>query len=318
MQSLELVHQENDMPQEMTAIRFHDYGGSDKLVVEKVQRPQPKAGEVLIKVHYAGVNPIDWKFRAGFLKEYMPIQLPYTPGIDVSGTIEEVGAGVTGLKKGEAVLGLAQGAYAEYAIAKADAVAAKPDGVSFEVAASVALGSLTAWQSVEDAGIKPGQTVVIQGAAGGVGGFAVQFAHQKGAKVIGTTSTANVDFVKSLGADQVVDYKKGAVEASVKDVDVVIDTVGGDVLEKSFQLLKKGGVLVTIAGMPSQEKAKALGVRALSSGRGSPVHLKGIADLVASKKIKAEPGKVFALKEAGAAQELSQTGHGRGRIVLKV
>ena len=113
------------MPLEMVAIRFHEYGGSDKLLVEKIQRPQPKAGEVLIKVHYAGVNPVDWKYRAGYLKDFMPIQLPFTPGIDVSGTIEEVGAGVTGLKKGESVFGLAQGGYAEYAIAKAAAVAAK-------------------------------------------------------------------------------------------------------------------------------------------------------------------------------------------------
>ena len=306
------------MAQEMTAVRFHEYGGSDKLIVEKIVRPQPKAGEVLIKVQYAGVNPIDWKFRAGYLKDYMPIQLPYTPGLDVSGTIEEIGPGVTGLKKGEAVFGLAQGGYAEYAIAKAGEVAAKPDGLSFEIAATLPVGALTAWKTVEDAGVKAGQTVVIQGAAGGVGIFAVQMARQKGARVIGTTSTANVDFVKSLGADQVVDYKKGPVEAAVKDVDAVIDTVGGNVLENSYQLLKKGGVLVTIADRPSEERAKALGVKALMSGRGSPVHLKAIADAVANKTIKAESRKVFPLKEARAAHDLSQTGHGRGRIVLKV
>ncbi len=306
------------MPHEMVAIRFHEYGGSDKLLVEKIQRPQPKAGEVLIKVHYAGVNPVDWKYRAGYLKDFMPIQLPFTPGIDVSGTIEEVGPGVTGLKKGDAVFGLAQEGYAEYAIAKAGAVAAKPEGLSFEIAATLPVGALTAWQSLEDAGVKAGQTVVIQGASGGVGIFAVQLAHQKGARVIGTTSTPNVDFVKSLGADLVVDYKKGPVEAAVKDADVVIDTVGGEVLEKSYQLLKKGGVLVTIAGMPSEERAKALGVKALSSRQGSPVHLKAIAHWVTNKTIKAEAGKVFPLREARAAQDLSQTGHGRGRIVLKV
>ncbi len=306
------------MPQEMTAVRFHEYGGSDKLIVEKIPRPQPKAGEVLIKVHYAGVNPIDWKLRAGYLRDFMPIQLPYTPGIDVSGTIEEIGPGVTGLKKGEAVFGLAQGGYAEYAIAMAAAVAAKPDALSFEIAATLPVGALTAWQTVEDTGVKAGQTVVIQGASGGVGIFAVQLAHQKGARVIGTTSTANVDFVKSLGADQVVDYKKGPVGASVKDVDVVIDTVGGEVLESSYQLLKNGGVLITIAGMPSEEKAKALGVKALRSRQNSPIHLKAIADAVANKTLKAESRKVFPLKEAGAAHDLSQTGHGRGRIVLKV
>ena len=141
------------MPLEMIAIRFHEYGGSDKLLVEKIQRPQPGAGEVLIKVHCAGVNPVDWKYRAGYLKEFMPIQLPFTPGIDVSGTIEEVGPGVTGLKKGDAVFGLAQGGYAEYAIAKAGAVAAKPDGLSFEIAATLPVGALTAWQSLRDGNI---------------------------------------------------------------------------------------------------------------------------------------------------------------------
>lgn len=306
------------MPQQMTAVRFHEYGGSDKLIVEKILRPQPKAGEVLIKVHFAGVNPVDWKFRAGYLKDFMPLQLPFTPGIEVSGTIEEVGSGVTGLKKGQAVFGSAQGGYAEYAIAQAAAVVAKPDGLSFEIAATLPVGALTAWQTVEDAGVKTGQTVVIQGASGGVGIFAVQLAHQKGARVIGTTSTANVDFVKSLGADLVVDYKKGPVEAAIKDVDVVIDTVGGEVLENSYQLLKKGGVLVTIAGMPSEERAKALGVKALSSRQGSPIHLKAIADGVANNTIKGESRKVFPLKEARAAHDLSQTGHGRGRIVLKM
>jgi NADPH:quinone reductase-like Zn-dependent oxidoreductase len=306
------------MLQEMTAVRFHEYGGSDKLIIERIPRPQPKAGEVLIKVHYAGVNPVDWKLRAGYLKDYMPIQLPYTPGIDVSGTIEELGPGVTGVKKGEAVFGLVQGGYAEYAIAKAAEVAAKPDALSFEIAATLPVGALTAWQAVEDAGVKGGQTVVIQGASGGVGILAVQLAHQKGARVIGTTSTANVDFVKSLGADMVVDYQKGPVEAAVKEADVVIDTVGGEVLEKSYQLLKKGGTLVTIAGMPSEERAKALGVKALSSGRGSPTHLKAIADAVANKTIRAESRRVFPLKEARAAHDVSQTGHGRGRIVLKL
>ena len=136
--------------------------------------------------------------------------------------------------------------------------------------------------------------------------------------MIGTTSTANVDFVKSLGADVVVDYKKGPIEAVVKDADVVIDNVGGEVLEKSYQLLREGGILVTIAGMPSEEKAKALGVTALSSQQGPPVHLKAIADAVANKTLNAESGKVFPLNEARAAHDLSQTGHGRGRIVLKM
>jgi len=306
------------MSAEIKAIRFHEYGGSEKLVLETIPRPVPKANEVLIKVHFAGVNPVDWKFRAGYLKDFMPVQLPFVPGIDVSGTIEELGSEVKGLKKGQAVFGVANGAYAEYAIASANDITAKPDSLRFEQAATLPVGALTAWQAVEDAGIKAGQTVAVLGAAGGVGLFAVQFARAKGAKVIGTASSANLEYVKSLGAQKSVDYTKGPLETEIKNVDVVIDTVGGETLEKSYGLLKKGGVLVTMAGQVSEEKAKAHGVKALSSRRGPTEKLKMIGEMAAAKTLRAEVGKVFPLAEASAAQDLSQTRHGRGRIVLRV
>jgi NADPH:quinone reductase-like Zn-dependent oxidoreductase len=306
------------MAAEIKAIRFHEYGGSEKLVLETIPRPVPKADEVLVKVHFAGVNPVDWKLRAGYLKEYMPLQLPFVPGIDVSGTIEELGSEVKSLKEGQAVFGVAKGAYAEYAIASANDVTAKPESLSFELAATLPVGALTAWQAVEDAGIKTGQTVVVVGAAGGVGLFAVQFARAKGAKVIGTASSANLDFVKSLGAEKSVDYNKGPLETEIKNADVVIDTVGGETLEKSYGLLKKGGVLVTMAGQVSEDKAKAHGVKALGSNRGPTVKLKMIGEMAAAKTLRTEIGKIFPLAEASAAQDLSQTRHGRGRIVLKV
>jgi len=306
------------MSEQMKAIRFHEYGGSEKLVLETIPRPVPSATEILIKVHFAGVNPIDWKIRAGLLKNFMPVQLPSVPGIDVSGTIEELGSEVKTLKKGQAVFGVAKGAYAEYAIALASDVTAKPDNLSFELAATLPVGALTGWKAVEDAGIKTGQTVVVQAAAGGVGLFAVQFARTKGAKVIGTASSANLEFVKSLGAEKSVDYTKGLLETEIKDADVVIDTVGGETLENSYRLLKKGGVLVTVAGQISEEKAKEHGVKALRSGRGPTENLKMIGEMAAAKTLRAEVGKVFPLAEAGAAQDLSQTRHGRGRIVLKV
>ena len=245
------------MAQSIHAIRFHEYGGSDKLVLETVPRPELKADEVLVKVHYAGVNPVDWKIRSGYLKDFMPVPLPYTPGIDVSGVIEEVGAGVKGLTKGQAVFGVAKGGYAEYAVAAAADLVPKPGNVSFEAAATLPVGALTAWKAVEDAGVTKGQTVLIHGAAGGVGQFAVQFARLKGAKVIGVASAANEAFVKGLGVEKVVDYKKGLAESGVTEVDAVIDTVGGDTLENSYALVKKGGTLVTIAGMVSEDKAKA-------------------------------------------------------------
>jgi NADPH:quinone reductase-like Zn-dependent oxidoreductase len=305
------------MSEGIKAIRFHEYGGSEKLVLESIPRPAPQPNEVLIKVRFAGVNPVDWKFRAGYLKDYMPLQLPVLPGIDVSGTIEELGSEVKTLKKGQAVFGVAKGGYAEYVIASAGDIIAKPDSLSFEQAATLPVGALTAWQSVEDAGIKAGQTVVVQGAAGGVGLFAVQFAKAKGAKVIGVASGGNKDFVKSLGAE-FVDYTKGTLESEIKNADAVIDTVGGATLDNSYSLLKKGGVLVTIAGQVSEEKARQQGVKGLHSRRGPTEKLGMIAEMAAGKTLRTEVGKTFPLAEAGAAQDLSQSGHGRGRILLKV
>ena len=306
------------MPAQMKAIRFHEYGGPEKLVIETIPRPEPASNEVLIKVRFAAVNPVDWKLRAGFLKEYMPVQFPSTPGIDVSGTVEEVGSDVKTFKKGQSVFGIGKGTYAEYAIAGGTDIVVKPDNLTFEQAATLPVGSLTAWQCVEDAGIKTGQTVLVLGAAGGVGLFAVQFARMKGAKVIGTASTTNLGFVKSLGAERAVDYTKGPLDAEVKDVDVIIDTVGGETAEKSLGLLKKGGVIVTVAGMISEETAAAHGVKAVHSRRGPNEKLKMIGDMVAAKTLKPESGKIFPLADAGAAQDLSQKRHGRGRILLRV
>jgi NADPH:quinone reductase-like Zn-dependent oxidoreductase len=306
------------MAQDFRAIRFHEYGASDRLVLETISRPVLKADEVLIEVHFAGVNPVDWKIRAGYLKDFMPVPLPFTPGIDFSGIVADIGSEVRNLKKGQAVFGIASGAYAEYAVAKAAEVVRKPDNLSFELAATVPVGALTAWKALEDAGVKNGQTVVVQGAAGGVGLFAVQFARLKGAKVIGTASSDNAAFVKGLGAEKVVDYKKASLESEIKDADVVFDAVGGEALEKSYSLLKKGGTLVSVAGQVSEEKAKEHGIRALGSGRGPAELLTRIAELLAKKSVRSEVGRIFPLAEAKAAQDLSQTGHGRGRILLQV
>jgi NADPH:quinone reductase-like Zn-dependent oxidoreductase len=298
------------------AIQFHAYGGSDVLKLETLPLPAPGAGEVLIKVHFAGVNPIDWKLRSGAYHAFMPVTFPANPGIDVSGVIEEIGPGVTAWKKGQAVLGAARGSYAEFALAKASDVVAKPEGLSFETAASLPVGALTAWQLVEEAGVTAGQRVLVQGAAGGVGLFAVQFAKLRGAHVLGSSSSANVAFVKGLGTEEALDYSKGPL--NVKNLDVVIDTVGGAVLDTSYALLKKGGVLVTPAGQPSAEKAKSHGITAKSVNRGPIAALSVIADLVAAKKVVSEIQKIFPLAQASLSHELSQGGHGRGRILLKI
>jgi NADPH:quinone reductase-like Zn-dependent oxidoreductase len=248
----------------------------------------------------------------------MPVPLPFTPGIDVSGVVVEVGPGVRTIVKGQEVFGVARGSYAEFAVAAAEDLVEKPAGLDFAMAATLPVAALTAWKSVEDGGVREGQKVVVQGAAGGVGMFAVQFARLKGAKVAGTASAANIDFVKALGAEWAVDYGRPGHEGELAGADVVIDTVGGAVLEGSYALLKKGGCLVTVAGQVSEAKAKEAGIRALASSRGPTTLLGRIAELIAKKSIRTEVGPIFGLAEAKAAHDLSQSRHGRGRILLKL
>ena len=205
----------------MHAVRFHEYGPPSVLVVDEVERPEPAAGEVLIRVHIAGVNPIDWKFRAGYLKDYVPLTLPHTPGLDLAGTVKALGDGVTGFAIGDRVFGRGAGTYAEFAVAPATTIARIPEGVSFEQAAPLHVGGETAWVGLFDtAHLEPGQRLLVQGGAGGVGSIAVQLGHWKGAYVIATASAANVEFVRSLGADEVIDYTSVNVEDAVHDVDV--------------------------------------------------------------------------------------------------
>lgn len=305
----------------MHAVRFHEYGPPEVLVVDDVPRPDPGDGEVLVRVHAAGVNPIDWKYRAGYLKEFAPLTLPYTPGFDLAGTVEAVGTSVTDFAPGEAVFGRGAASYAEYAIAPHGALARKPTNISFDQAATIPIGGVTAWAGLFDTGgLQAGQRLLIQGAAGGVGSFAVQLGHWKGAYVVGTASSRNIDFVRSLGADEAVDYRTTPVERMPRDFDVVLDIVGGETMDESWHLVKRGGILVAVAGMPSEEKAQQLGVR--TSGVKAPPVIAGIlqqiAQLIESGTVVTEVGKVYPLEEAAQAHALSETGHGRGRIVLHV
>src|SRR5215472_8478444 len=214
----------------MRVIHVYRYGGPEQLKLEEKPRPEPSPGEVLLRVHAAGVNPIDWKIRQGLMKDFQPVTFPYTPGIEVAGVVEAVGPGVTAFQIGQAVIGrCASGAYAEYLTISAEAVALKPQSLRFAEAASVPVGLMTAWRALfEHGGLIAGQRVLIVGAAGGVGLFAVQLAKWKGAQVIGTTSKANLAFVRSLGADTVVDYTTTPVESVIQDVDLVLDGVGGE------------------------------------------------------------------------------------------
>jgi NADPH:quinone reductase-like Zn-dependent oxidoreductase len=303
----------------MHAARAHDYGSPETLVLEEVERPAPNADQVLVRLKSAGVNPADWKYQAGYYKQYMPLTFPWIPGLEGAGTIEEVGANVTTLKRGDEVYGLIMGGYAEYALALANEMQVKPTGLTFEQAATIPIGSLTAWGAVIDAAnVETGQRVLIHGAAGGVGLYAVQLAKWKGAHVTGTASADNLAFVRSLGADDVIDYNTTRFETVLKDLDAVIDTVGGDIPERSFQVIRPGGVFVTIAARLPEDAGKEQNIRAKTVGRASADKLQQISELIESKQLKPVVGAVFPLAKARQAQELSQTGHGRGRIVLNV
>jgi NADPH:quinone reductase-like Zn-dependent oxidoreductase len=308
----------------MKAIRVHEYGGPEVLKYEDAPRPAPAAGEVLIRVHATSVNPVDIAIRQGMFKERMKYNLPMIPGWDVSGVIDSVGSGASRLKPGDEVYSrpdLARdGAYAEYIVVRESEVALKPKSIDHAKAAAIPLTGLTAWQALFDAGkLSAGQTVLIHGAAGGVGHLAVQFAKAKGARVIATASKKNHDFLRSLGADELIDYNTTKFEDVVHDVDVVLDTITGETQDRSWQVIKRGGIYVSILQPPNQEKAAARGVRAAHVFVQPNVdELDEIARLVDSGKVKPVVEKVFPLKEAAAAQQAVATHHTRGKIVLTV
>ncbi|WP_424359955.1 NADP-dependent oxidoreductase [Methanocella sp. MCL-LM] len=308
----------------MKAIRYHSFGGPEVLRYEDVPKPEARPGEVLIRVKATGVNPVDWKIRAGYMKEVFQKMLPLIPGGDVAGVVEEVGSGVTDFKPGDEVYGWLgtgrNGTYAEYVSADASAIARKPRSLDFIQAAGLPLAALVAWQTLFDtADLKFGQTVLIHGASGGVGHLAVQLAKWKGAKVIGTASSRNQDFLREIGTDMVIDYQKARFEEMVRNVDVVLDTQAGDTQRRSYKVLKKDGILVSTLGIENPDEAAKHGVRAIGfMNHPDGEELKQIADLIDEGKLKPTVSTVMSLKDAARAHELSQTGHARGKIVLKV
>lgn len=308
----------------MKAVRIHEYGGPEVLKYEDAPRPEPGEGDVLVRVHAASVNPVDWKLRAGYMKGFLDYKMPMIPGWDLSGVVEAVAPGVTAWKKGDAVYSRPDirrdGSYAEYISVKASELAHKPKSLDHNHAAAIPLAALTAWQALFDAaGLQAGQRVLIHAAAGGVGTFAVQFARWKGAHVIGTASEKNHAFLKELGADELIDYNKARFEDVVRDVDVVLDAMAGETRDRSWKVLKKGGILVSVLGQPSQEDAARHGVR----GAGvfvqpNQAELDEIGALVDAGKVKPVIEAVLPLKDARRAHEMNQTLHTRGKIVLQV
>lgn len=313
--------------QMMRAVRFHKYGHAEELVLDQIPRPdKPGEGQVLIRVHSAGVNPVDTALRAGYMHGMIPVSFPAIPGVEMAGVVEDVGPGVNKFKKGQSVYGnpifdIGRGSYAEYMLANANTIVPMPSNLDYDHAATVLHGARTAWTGLfEQGNLQPGQRVLIHGAAGGVGIYAVQLAHWKGAHVIATTSTHNVDFVRALGADEVIDYTQIRFEHAVKDIDLVFDGVGGETMERSWQVLKKGGMLVTAIGNPSEETAAKYGVRCAMVGFPKDLAsiLSQVTALVEAGKLKPYVRKIYTLEQATHAHLHSETQRGRGRIVLHI
>ncbi|MET7572781.1 NADP-dependent oxidoreductase [Streptomyces sp. NPDC005492] len=309
----------------MRVITQHVLGGPEVLEVAEVERPAPRPNEILIRVRAAGVNPTDWKHRAngGFLGEP-----PFVLGWDVSGVVEAVGIGVARFSPGDEVFGMlsypfGHGAHAEYVAAPARFFVRKPAGIDHVQAGALPLVSLTAWQAlVEAAELRSGQRVLIHAAAGGVGHVAVQIAKARGAYVIGTASAGKHDFLRELGVDEAIDYRETDFAEAVKDVDVVLDTLGGDTSLRSLRVLRPGGVVVSISPIGKDdfyEEAERLGVRAVRMLVDSDrAHMEAVADLVEAGKLRATIAGTFPLAEAAEAHALGGTGRTAGKLVLTV
>ncbi|MFJ9347399.1 NADP-dependent oxidoreductase [Streptomyces sp. NPDC101237] len=309
----------------MRAISQDVLGGPEVLKVIEMARPAPRPNEVLVRVRAAGLNPTDWKHResGGFLGKP-----PFVLGWDVSGTVEEIGIGVAAFRPGDEVFGMApypfgHGTHAEYVIVPARALVPKPAGIDHVQAGALPLVSLTAWQAlVENADVQPGQRVLIHAAAGGVGHVAVQIAKARGAYVIGTASAAKHDFLREIGVDEPVDYRSVDVTETVRDADVVLDTIGGDTSVASLRTLRPGGILVSIVPLGSAElydEAARLGVRAVRMlVDADRAGMRAVAGLVEEGKLRATVAGTFPLTDAAKAHEVGGTGRTTGKLVLVV
>src|SRR3954452_3272250 len=309
----------------MKAVRIERYGNEDVMEVAEVERPTPKDNELLVKVTASAVNPVDWKIRDG-LGDMFGLKPPLILGCEVAGRVETVGGpnptGIKDFAAGDEVygyLGGYTGGYAEYVTAPANEFVRKPKHIDFDTAAAVAVAALTAWQGIFDhGGLARDQRILITGASGAVGSMAVQLAKNNGAYVIGTGSGRNEEFVRKLGADEFIDYKKAKFEEEVSAVDVVFDTVGGDTQQRAFQTLKRGGVLVSTVSPPSTEKAKEFGVTiAMVVMMPKPDQLAEINHLLERGKLKLRVATVLPLAQVKRAHQLSASGHADGKIILR-
>lgn len=311
----------------MKAVQIEKYGDTSVLeYTENASQPQVQKGHILIKVKAASINPVDWKLRAGFLQKMVPLQFPAILGGDFAGVVVEVGEDVTKFKIGDEVYGQGgilnggSGAFAEFVSAAENKIFAKPTNTDFLQAASLPLVGISAIQAIEDEmKIQKGQKILIHGGAGGIGSIAIQIAKAKGAYIATTVSTKDSEFVKDLGADEVIDYKTQKFEETIKDFDAVFDTVGGDTTTKSFEVLKAGGILVSMMGKPDENLAEKYHVQVIGQATDSNLdRFKKLTELVESEKVKPEVNKVFSLPEAKEAFTYQEMSHPRGKVVLQI
>ena len=307
----------------MRAIVIHGYGGPEVLKLEDAPRPEPADNEVLIRVVAASLNPVDVAIRKGYLAKLVG-NFPLIPGMDAAGIVEKAGNKVTKYKAGDPVFAFftlqGEGGYAEFVTAKDDELAPKPGTVSFAQAAGAGAAGATAWEALIDtANLQPGQSVLIHGGSGGVGHLAIQIAKARGAKIFATASTANQDFLRQMGADVPIDYTRTKFEDVAKDVDVVLDTVGRDTLERSYGVVKKGGIIVSIVDEPKPETFEARGIRGVAL-RCTPKAdvLEELSKLMEAKKITPVISRTFPMTQVVQAQDQIATGHTRGKIVLNI
>ena len=306
----------------MKAAVAREYGAPEVLKIEEVPRPEPKDDEALIRVIASGVNPADPLTLSGKYAKEWGTHLPLIPGYEIAGIVEKTGANVTSLKAGDAVYGYPTfgGGWAEYVAVKEWEVGPKPKSLSFAEAAAVPMGALTAWQALVDvAHLHEGQTILIHGGSGGVGSFAIQIAKLRGARVIATASTANQDLLRKLGADVAIDYTKQKFEEIAKDVDCVLDPIGKDTLARSYAVVKKGGIILSLVGGvdPEELKKHQIGAEGIWV-KPNAKDLSEIAQLIDAGKIKPVVTKLLPLSEAIAAEQQAETHHTRGKVVLRI
>lgn len=310
----------------MKAAQISEYGGQTVLqTVTGAPKPEAAPGQVLVEVHAAATNPFDWKIREGYMKEFIPLELPATLGSDVAGTVVAIGDDTTGFEIGQAVYGMAnavgsQGSYAEFTPVKATQLVAKPKAVDYITAAALPLAAVSAYQALVDhIGLQAGQKILVHGGAGGIGSLAIQIAKNIGAHVATTASATEADYVKSLGADEVIDYQAQDFTTLLKDYDAVFDTVGGETNAKSYSILKSGGTLVSMVQPEDEALTKQYNVKYVQqSSQPTVERLTKIAELVDNGKLKVNVDKTFPLDQAAEALEYLKTGHPRGKVVIEV